>query len=231
MLDTDKIMIKRIRSIIDDYGFGVFADTRKVCAIIADLVTDSSLSEEKVLLKRVMASGAMGFIATTNRDNYSSDRQKALYLLTEREFLAKSWAEKALGWFDEALGYVRADLKNDLDSINQLNGKDKSSSAQFISPIDMLFDDENIDNIILYNDDNQKFEFEQIAVVPIENRIYAVLKPVLEIEGVADDEALVFAIEEADGEERLVIVEDDEIIDKVFYEYYELLKAEGIDVD
>ena len=40
-----------------------------------------------------------------------------------------------------------------------------------------------------------------------------------------------FAIEEVDDEDCLVIVEEDEIIDKVFEEYYEMLRAEGIDVD
>ena len=61
--------------------------------------------------------------------------------------------------------------------------------------------------------------------------VNALLKPALKMEGIGDDEALVFAIEEIDGEDCLVIVEEDEIIDKVFEEYYEMLRAEGIDVD
>jgi len=95
----------------------------------------------------------------------------------------------------------------------------------------MLLDENNTDNIKLFNEDNQEVEFEQIALVPIQNRVYALLKPVLSMEGIADDEALVFAIEEVDDEDCLVIVEEDEIIDKVFEEYYEMLRAEGIDVD
>ncbi len=239
MANADKRMNEIIRNIIDSFGIEIFSDSRKASAIVADFVTDNSLTEEKVLLKRVIASGAMGFVATTNRDNYSSDRQRALYILTEREFIAESWAEKALGWFDEALGYVRDELEDEMDFIHQLinasneaeREKHHSSSAEFLSPIDMLLDEDNNDNIVLFNEDNQKVEFEQIALVQIENRVYALLKPALKMEGIGDDEALVFAIEEIDGEDCLVIVEEDEIIDKVFEEYYEMLRSEGIDVD
>ena len=104
-------------------------------------------------------------------------------------------------------------------------------AEEFVSPIDMLLDENNNDNIKLFNENNEEIEFEQIALVPIDGKTYAILKPAAEMEGVADDEALVFSIDEVDGEECLVIVEDDAVIDKVFADYYEMLKAEGIDVD
>ena len=104
-------------------------------------------------------------------------------------------------------------------------------AEEFLSPIDMLLDENNTDNIKLYNEDNQEVEFEQIALVPIEEKTYAILKPVANMEGIADDEALVFVIDEIDDEECLVIVEDDAIVDKVFEEYYQMLKDEGVDVD
>lgn len=104
-------------------------------------------------------------------------------------------------------------------------------AEEFLSPIDMLLDENNTDNIKLYNEENEEVEFEQIALVPIDERIYAILKPAATMEGVADDEALVFGIEEIDDEDCLVIVEDDTIVDKVFEEYYKMLKAEGIDVE
>lgn len=104
-------------------------------------------------------------------------------------------------------------------------------AEEFLSPIDMLLDENNTENIKLYNEDNQEVEFEQIALVPIEDKTYAILKPVANMEGIADDEALVFVIDEIDDEECLVIVEDDAIIDKVFEEYYQMLKDEGVDID
>ncbi|MGN0960705.1 MAG: DUF1292 domain-containing protein [Christensenellales bacterium] len=102
---------------------------------------------------------------------------------------------------------------------------------ELLSPIDMLLDENNTDNIKLYNEENQEVEFEQIALVPIEDKTYAILKPVQLMEGIAEDEALVFVIDEIDDEDCLVIVEDDAIVDKVFEEYYKMLKEEGIDVE
>lgn len=101
---------------------------------------------------------------------------------------------------------------------------------EFLSPIDMLLDENNNDNIKLYNEENEEIEFEQIALVPIEDKTYAILRPVVEMEGIAEDEALVFVIDEIDDEDCLVIVEDDNIVDKVFEEYYKMLKEEGVDV-
>jgi len=98
------------------------------------------------------------------------------------------------------------------------------------SPIELLLDENNSDNIKLFDDKNNEVEFEQVAIVPIDEKIYAILKPAQKMEGVGDDEALVFTIEEIDDEECLVIEESEEIIDKVFDQYYEMLKDEGIDV-
>lgn len=239
MANTDKIMNDAVRNIIDRFGVEIFQDACKACAIVADCIADNSLSAERGLLKRVIASGAMSFVATTNKDNYLSDRKKAFYILTEREFIAEPWAEKALAWFDGALGYAHDEVEDEMDFVHRLinaskeaeKEKKQPSGTKFLSPIDMLLDEDNDDNIVLFNEDNQTVEFEQIALVPIQDRVYALLKPVLSMQGIADDEALVFAIEEVDNEERLVIVEEDEIVDKVFEEYYEMLRAEGIDVD
>lgn len=104
-------------------------------------------------------------------------------------------------------------------------------SKKEVSQIEMLLDEKNTDNIVLYDENNKETEFEQVAIIPVDDKIYAILKPVTEIAGVNEDEALVFAIEELDDEEVLVIVDDEEIVDKVFNEYYALLKEEGINVD
>ena len=58
-------------------------------------------------------------------------------------------------------------------------------------------------------------------------------EPMLPVAGMAEDEALVFVIhEEEDSEESsLAIVTEDDVVDRVFDEYYDLLKEEGVDVD
>lgn len=95
---------------------------------------------------------------------------------------------------------------------------------------DKLFDEENEDNIILYDENNNEVEFEQVAIIPIGEEVYAMLKPVAPMEGVADDEALVFQLCEIDDEEMLSIVTDEKVVDAVFEIYYDLLREEGIEV-
>lgn len=99
------------------------------------------------------------------------------------------------------------------------------------SQIELLLDENNTENLKLYDENNKETEFEQVAVIPMNEKVYAILKPVTKIVGVNDDEALVFVIEEIDDEDCLVIVDDEKVVDDVFKEYYELLKAEGISVE
>ena len=90
------------------------------------------------------------------------------------------------------------------------------------SIVDILFDPDNKENIVLYNENDDKLEFEQIALIPIGDKVYAILKPTALVEGVADDEALAFEINEK--EDSLSLVEDESIIDQIFNEYYKLLE-------
>ena len=103
------------------------------------------------------------------------------------------------------------------------------------SAIDALLDENNAEPIIMYDENNKETEFDQVCVIPLENAngvmtIYAILKPITEIVGVGDDEALVFRVEEIDDEDCLVIEDDDKTVDRVFDAYYDLLRAEGIEV-
>ena len=104
-------------------------------------------------------------------------------------------------------------------------------SKKEVSPIDMLFDENNKDNIVLYDDQNNEVEFEQIALIPIEEKIYAILRPLGGEEPLAEDEALVFAIEEVEDEDVLIPEENEDVVNQVFDKYYELLKEQGIDVE
>lgn len=96
------------------------------------------------------------------------------------------------------------------------------------SPIDMLLDENCSDPIVLFDENNEEVAFDQIAVIPLNGDVYAILKPLGDFEGVAEDEALVFVIAEEDDEDVLQVVEEDEIVDAVFAQYYEMLKEQGI---
>lgn len=89
-----------------------------------------------------------------------------------------------------------------------------------INPIDALYDENNNDNIVLYNDQDEPVEFEQIAVIPSEDKVYVILQPVQPLEGMGEDEALAFEIiKNEKGENSLVLVEEDALIDWIFNEY------------
>lgn len=97
--------------------------------------------------------------------------------------------------------------------------------------IEKLLDENNSDNIILYNENDEAMEFEQIASVYLGDEPFFILHPVTELEGVGEDEALVFGIVIEDGEEALEVVDDDDVVDAVFEEYYIMLEEAGVDVD
>ncbi len=95
-----------------------------------------------------------------------------------------------------------------------------------MNPVDMLLDENNTDNIVLYNEENEAVEFEQIAVIPVGLQTYVILKPVTPIEDMGEDEALVFSVDEWEGESELTVVTDEEIVDLVFARYYEMLEED-----
>ena len=105
--------------------------------------------------------------------------------------------------------------------------KKEEKELNMENAIDALFDENNTENIKLYNEKDEEIEFEQIALIPLDDVVYAILKPVMEIDDIAEDEAFVFEIvDDEDNGESLRLVEDDKIIDAVFDEYNKLLDEE-----
>ena len=60
--------------------------------------------------------------------------------------------------------------------------------------LEQLMDENNVENIILYSENNEQLEFEQIALIPIDGDLYAILRPVPTPEWMRPDEALVFEV-------------------------------------
>ena len=97
-----------------------------------------------------------------------------------------------------------------------------------MNQIEKILDENNEDNIILFDEDNNPVEFEQVAVIPMDDSVYVILVPVTPMEGVGEDEGVVFVIEEDDeGEALLSLVVEDDVIDAVFNEYDSLLEEDG----
>ena len=105
-------------------------------------------------------------------------------------------------------------------------------NKQDVKPIDLLdvlLDQENKEPIVLMDETGKQLTFEQVAVIPYEvrkeKRLYCVLKPLDKIEGIADDEAIVFLVDTDDAGNSIIrIEEDEEVAIAVFDKYYDLLE-------
>ena len=106
--------------------------------------------------------------------------------------------------------------------------KNDKLEQENLSILDILLDEDNEDPITLYDENDKEIRFDQVAIIPMDEKLYAILKPIDEMEGVADDEAIVFFINEnGDGDATLEIETDEPVAMRVFDEYYKLLdKAE-----
>lgn len=106
--------------------------------------------------------------------------------------------------------------------------KEQQTPNEDVDLLDILLDEDNEDPIKLFDENGKEYKFDQVALIPLDERLYAILKPLDKIKGVADDEAIVFAVNEKDGEETTLIVEIDEsVATRVFDEYYRILDQQG----
>ena len=79
---------------------------------------------------------------------------------------------------------------------------------------------ENEDIITLTSADGEEIDFIEIAGIAYNGGFYLILQPVELLEGMSDDEALVFEVtSDSEGNDKFNVVLDDEIIDAVFAEY------------
>ncbi len=105
----------------------------------------------------------------------------------------------------------------------------EEKNVQQVDLLDVLLDQDNKEPIVLMDENGKQMTFEQVAVIPYEvrkeKRLYCVLKPLDKIEGIGDDEAIVFLVDTDDqGNSIIKIEEDEEIAIAVFDKYYDLLE-------
>ena len=96
------------------------------------------------------------------------------------------------------------------------------------NPIEQILDENNMENVVLYDADNKPIEFEQVAVIPLERteKLYAIMIPVTPMQGVNEGEGVLFVIDELKG--TIDIERDDKTIDEVLTIYQKLIgESEG----
>ncbi len=104
--------------------------------------------------------------------------------------------------------------------------------AEEFDILDVLLDEDNDDAIDLVDCDGQRIAFEQIAVVPYDDKIYCLLRPIDHVEGVAEDECIVFYVVEEEGKKPVLAIEEDlDKMNAVYNEYVKLAEEEGIGQD
>ncbi len=81
-----------------------------------------------------------------------------------------------------------------------------------------LLDEDEI--ITLYDDDNKPVKFYEVACVEYQGEFYALMQPVEPMEGLGEDEALIFKVREEDEDNDVFEpVTDERVLDAVFDEY------------
>ena len=96
--------------------------------------------------------------------------------------------------------------------------------------LDVLLDANNRDPVTMMDENGRQMNFEQVAVIPMavgeERRLYCLLKPLEQVEGIAGDEAIVFPLNIGNGPTTICVEEDAEVVHAV-YAKYEKLCAEA----
>ena len=78
--------------------------------------------------------------------------------------------------------------------------------------------------ITLTSPDGDQVDFLEIAGIPIDGNFYTILKPVEVIEGMTEDDVLVFKVEETEnGDSNFSLERDEEVLNKIYQEYLRLL--------
>lgn len=88
--------------------------------------------------------------------------------------------------------------------------------------IEQILDENNHDLINTFDDFGNPIQFEQIAVVSIEEELFVILRENSEL--VPYDEVLVFRLIMNENNQELLLEENEEVIEEVFEKYYQLQK-------
>lgn len=113
--------------------------------------------------------------------------------------------------------------KKKMEKVEEISKQVEQEVSDF-DILDVILDENNTDQLVLQNEQGRQIRFEQVAVIPYEEKIYVILKPVDKIEGVEDDQAIVFLADETKHPTVLIPEQDEKIAVKIFDEYYNLVE-------
>ena len=91
--------------------------------------------------------------------------------------------------------------------------------------IEQILDENNHDFINAYDDFGNPIQFEQVAVVSIEEELFVILRE--NRDDIPVEEVLVFRIVINETNQELLLEENEEVVEEVFNEYYRLQKKKN----
>lgn len=114
---------------------------------------------------------------------------------------------------------IKTESKKDNTKIIETQDLVYQYDSQLLQTLD---DPDNDDNIDLVTENGQTIKFEQEYVYYQDGNLYCILKPLDKVDNIADDEAIVFVLveDETTKQHTLKMVDNDELANKVFDNYY-----------
>lgn len=199
-------------------------DERKVfCVTISSEDGNPDMEKDKVEVFRVTPDNGIGLIVEEDLD---------VKMKVISECLKDSDNEDDDGDDND---YDADDLdEQDGDDIEEVDSDEcgKAESNDDKSQVDLLdrfLDSNDTDPIVLLDEYGREMRFEQVAVIPHvkegRKELYVLLKPLDKIQGIKDDEMIVFVTDtDANGNTVIRVEEDRNIWQEVYKKYLELLK-------
>ncbi len=92
----------------------------------------------------------------------------------------------------------------------------------------ILLNKRNKELITLVNDKGEAVRFEQVAVFPQGNDVFCILHPCQKMDGVEEDESVVFVLTKQGGKDVMRIVTNENTAIRIFSMYYDLLDGKKI---
>ena len=93
--------------------------------------------------------------------------------------------------------------------------------------LDVLLDEDNRENIVLFDEGGEPVEFEQVAVIPYkvldELKWYCLLKPISKTQDTIDEEVIVFSVENCQEKPFLKVEQNEEIAVEIYNAYLRLV--------
>ena len=92
-----------------------------------------------------------------------------------------------------------------------------------------IFEEDSI--IELFDDDNNPVQFFESASIELDGKFYELLQPVQPIEGIGEDEAVIFEYEQGENPEEKTFkpLFDEDLLNRVFTEYLKAASEVGCD--